>query len=145
SVSHLRHADRAVILNLADLAAAALLQIDLGNSLADDTEVIQIRFYTVIRTSADRNLELVRQLHFPVSVIESLVDLLRQRECIDQSVLAGCSLTGYDRADFRTCTSSLKSCLHQILSQRFDIVKRYSLDFHRQTGSHGHLAASELL
>ena len=76
AIRQLRHADRAVILNLADLAAAALLQIDLGNPLTDNAGIIQIRLHTVIRTSSDSDLELMRQFHFTVAVIESLMDFL---------------------------------------------------------------------
>ena len=145
SVDQLRHFDRAVILHLADLASAAFLQIDLRHSLADDAQVIQIRLHAVVGTAAHRDLELVRQLDFTVSVIEPLMNLFRQGKCIDQAVLACSSLTGNDRAHLRSCTAGLKTCLHQELSEGLDIVKRNALNLHGQTGGHGHFAAAELL
>ena len=68
AVHHLRHFDRAVHFDLADFTAAAFLRIDLRYSLADDSEVVQIRFHTVIRASAHRNLKLMRKFDTAVAV-----------------------------------------------------------------------------
>ena len=59
SVFHLRHTDWTVVFYLADLTSTAFLQIHRRHSLSNDTKVIQIRLYTVVRTAAHRNLKLM--------------------------------------------------------------------------------------
>ena len=52
--------DRAAINNLALLAAVALGHVNLGDTLSDDTEVVQAGLYAVVGTSAYCNLKFMR-------------------------------------------------------------------------------------
>lgn len=87
AVSQSGRLNRAAALHLADLAAPAFIRMDFRHPLADDAEIVKIRLDTVVRAAADRDFELVRQLHIRVAVIETLVDFLRQRKGVDQAVL----------------------------------------------------------
>lgn len=89
---------RAGRLNLADLAAVAEIAVELRDSLADDTQVVEVWLYAVVGAAADRNFELMRKLYAGIAVVEDLVDLVGQRIGIQKSVLAGGSLAGYNRA-----------------------------------------------
>ena len=96
--------NRAVVDNLADLASAALLIINLRYTLADNAEVVQVGLDTVVRAAADCDLELVRQFNSAVAFKEPFVNLFRQREGVNQTILAGRTLTGNNRTYFGTGT-----------------------------------------
>ena len=81
------------------LTSAAFFLIDSGNALANNADIVQIRLYTVVRTSAYRNLELMRQHNAAVSFVEAMMDFFREIEGIDQTEVAGGSLTTYHRAN----------------------------------------------
>ena len=109
AVDHLRRADRAVVLDLADLAAAAEIRVKLRDALADDAQIVEVWFDTVVRASADRNLKLVRQLDALVALVEALVNLLGQVEAVEQAVLAGGSLAGHNWTNLRAGAAGLQT------------------------------------
>ena len=80
----------------------------------------------------------MRQFYIVKSFIESLVDLLRQRKGIDQSVLTGGSLTGHHRPHFRARSAGLKPFSLQIFPHILDLLIGNALDLQRQPGCHGH-------
>ena len=106
-VRELRDFDRAAIFNLTDLAALTLGQINLRLTLSDNPQIIQIRLHAVIRASAYRNLEFVRQRHIMVARIVEVMQLFRECKRINQPILAGRSLTGYYRAHLRAGSAGL--------------------------------------
>ena len=108
SVCYVCDFDRTAVLNLTVLTALAFGQIDLWQPLADDAQIIEIRFYTVIGTSAYRDLEFMRQGYFVVTRIIQVMQLLGQCKCVDQAVLAGRTFTGYHRAYLRAGAAGLK-------------------------------------
>ena len=63
SIRHYGSMNRTVVFHLADFTAFAFVRIDLWYPLSYYSKVIQIWFYTVIRTSAHGNFELVGQLN----------------------------------------------------------------------------------
>ena len=137
--------DGAAFFDLADLTAAALVIVDLDQTLTDDTEVVEVGFYTVVGAAADGDLEFVRQLDIVPAAVEALVDLLGEGVGVDQTVLAGRTLAGNDGANLRACAAGLETVLGKECTQRFDICVRNALDLHGQTGGHGDLAAAETL
>ena len=134
--------NRAVVDNLADLASAALLIINLRYPLADNAKIVQIGFDTVVRAAADCDLELMRQLDIAITFKEPFVNLFRQREGINQTVLAGCTLTGNNRTYFGTGAAGLQTCFRKECAQRLDVRIRNTLNLNSQTGGHCNLAAA---
>lgn len=116
AVDDLCYVDRAVVFDLADLAAATFLRVDLRDPLSDDAQVVEVRFHTVIRAAADCDLEFMRQFDAAIAVEEALMDLFGQAEGIDQSVLTGGSLAGDYRANFGAGAAGFESGLHQIFA-----------------------------
>ena len=86
AVNDLSDLDGAGLHYLALLTATALGVVDHGNSLADDTQVVQAGLSAVIGTTADADLELVRQGDTVVADVELLVDLFGQTVGIGQPV-----------------------------------------------------------
>ena len=84
--------DRTALFNLTFLTSPAFLCIWFRDSLADNSHIIQIRLYTIIWTSANCNLEFVREYHIVIAYIKTLMDLLAECKGVDQTILAGCSL-----------------------------------------------------
>ena len=99
AVLHFGRADRTNLFNGTFPAAIAGIFIIVRDQLSDHTQIIQIRLHTVVRTSAHCDFELMREQDAAVALIKAMVNLLRQSKGVDQAVLAGGSLTGYDRAD----------------------------------------------
>ena len=69
AVCNLRHFDRTVVLYLALLASFALGKIDLRYALPDDTDIVQIRFYAVIRAAAHSDFKFMGQVYAVISDI----------------------------------------------------------------------------
>ena len=84
--------DRTALFNLTFFTSPAFLNIRFGDSLADNSHIIQIRFYTVIWTSANCDLEFVWEYHIVIAYIKTLMDFLAECKGINQTILAGCSL-----------------------------------------------------
>ena len=84
--------DRTALFNLTFFTSPAFLNIRFGDSLADNSHIIQIRFYTVIWTSANCDLEFVWEYHIVIAYIKTLVDLLAECKGINQTILEGRSL-----------------------------------------------------
>lgn len=145
AVNDLSDLDGAGLHYLALLTATALGVVDHGNSLADDTQVVQAGLSAVIGTTADADLELVRQGDTVVADVELLVDLFGQTVGIGQAVLAGGTLTGDNRTNQRTGTASGQAMLSQEIDQRLNILMLDALDFQSQTGSHGNSTGTKLL
>ena len=82
-------AHRAGVFHLAFLAAPAFFQIHRRDSLAYDAQVVEIRLDAVVGAAAHGNFELMRQFDVCIPLIEALVNLLRERKCIDEPILAG--------------------------------------------------------
>ena len=89
--------DRARFFYLAAAASAAFLHIDMRDSLPDNSDIVQIRFYAVIRTPSDGNLKFMREHNIMIAHIKSFMQFFTQAERIQQSVLTRCSLTGHHR------------------------------------------------
>src|SRR5699024_5543376 len=104
-------------------AAVAGVLVIVGNQLADNSQIVQIRLHTVVGTSADRDFRLVGKLHGVIAQIKSLVNLLGQIKGINQSVLAGGSLAGYHRAHHGTGSSGDQAFFGDKLLELFDFVK----------------------
>ena len=51
--------------------------------MTDDAQVVQVGLDAVVGAAAHSDLELVRQLHVVVAVVEALVDLLAESEGVD--------------------------------------------------------------
>ena len=143
AVDHLRRADRAVVLYLANLAAAAEIRVKLRDALADDAQIVEVWFDTVVRASADRNLKLVRQLDALVALVEALVNLLGQIEAVEQAVLAGGSLAGHNRTNLRAGAAGLQTRLRYKGAQVVDLIVWNAADLDGQSGGHLDLAAAE--
>ena len=111
--------------------------------LSDNPQIVQIRFHTVIRTSAHCDLEFVREQHLPVSFIKSFMDLSGKLKRIQKSILTGRSFAGNNRTYFGTGSSCHQPFLRNKLLEFLDFVIRNARYFHRQTGGKDHLAVSE--
>ena len=70
------------------------------------------------------------------------MDFIRECEGIDEPVLAGGALAGYDRAYLGARAAGRKACLPQIFDERVDIGERNMLDFNRETRCHGNLTVA---
>ena len=89
--------------------------------------------------------------------IENPVKLLRQSECVDETVLtcsslagnhrthlaSGSSLAGNHRTHLASGSAGIKTSLLQICNKRIDVRVRNTLDFKSQTCCHRHFPASE--
>ena len=62
--------------------SAALGVVDHRNALANNTKVIQVRFYAVVWTAAYSNFEFMRQCYAVVAHIEALMNLFAEVEGI---------------------------------------------------------------
>ena len=124
-------------------AAAALVEVLLRHALAVDAEVVEAGLDAVVRAAADGDLELVRQPDVVPALIEALVDGTRERDRVDQTVLAGRALAGDDGANLRAGAAGLKTVLREEGAERLDIGERDALHLDGQAGGHGDLAAAE--
>ena len=88
AIHRMRNPDRAGCFNLADLAAAALIKIEIDQALPHDPYIIQTRLHAVVRAPSHRDLELMRQSDIMPSIIENRMELLGKSECVDQPILA---------------------------------------------------------
>ena len=84
--------DRTTFFNLTFLTSPAFLNIRFWDPLTYNSHIIQLRLYTVIRTSANCNLEFVREHYIVIAYIKMLMDPLAECKGVDQNILAGCSL-----------------------------------------------------
>ena len=115
------------------LTAFAFLCIYDRNTLSDNPHIIQIRFDTVIGTSAYCNLEFVGKHHITISFIKSVKDLFRQCIGIQQSILTGSSLTGYYGTHLRTSPTGNQTFLCNKFLKLFNLFIRNSLHFYRKS------------
>ena len=74
-----------------------------------------------------------------------MVDFLRQSEGIDQSILAGRSLTGNHRTHLGTGSSAAHACRLDRCLELVDLFIRNSLHLHGQSGGKGHDSVSIFL
>ncbi len=74
TIHHFSRAYRTVFLYRALFTSVAGIFIEIGNALSDDSQIVQIRFHTIIGTSAHGDLEFVGQLHLAVTHIKSFMD-----------------------------------------------------------------------
>ena len=84
----------------------------------------------------------MRQLDIVVAQEETLMDLVRQCKGINQTVLAGSTLTGNYRTYLGACSAGHQTILSQILTDRLHILKGNALDLNSQTRSHCDFAAA---
>ena len=73
------------------------------------------------------------KLYLAVSLIKSVMNFLGQPEGIQQSILAGGSLTGYYRAHLGTGSSGYQTGFSDKLTELIDLVIGNSGNLHRQT------------
>ena len=145
SVDKLGCLHRAGSFYLAFFAALAGVNVDVGNVLTDDAEVVEVGLYAVIGAASAGNFEFVGQLDLTVAEIEEIMDLFAESEGIVSAVLAGSALAGNYRADFGAGAAGGKSCLSNILLKSGDVVKMYAGDLDGETGGKLHLAAAVFL
>ena len=113
------------------------------DSLTDDSQIIQVRFYTVIRASTYCDLEFMRQFDVMISHIKTMMDLLRDTKGIQQTILTGGSLTGHDRSHLRTGSSGGQSFFCDKLTECFYIFIRNALHLHSQSGGECQITVSK--
>ena len=137
AVFQMRNVHGTGLFQLAHLAAPALFTIHHRNALANDTHIVQIGLNAVIGTTANRNFEFMGQRQGAITLIKLFMDLFRQAVGVDQTKLAGGTLTGHHRTDFFASAADNQSKLCQILLHWLDILIRNALNFDGETGSHG--------
>ena len=113
--------------------AFAHICVNHRNSLSDNSHIIQIRLYTVIRTSTYSNLKFMRQCNLSVSFIKTLINLLRKCIGIQKTILAGCSLAGYHRTHFSTGSSRHQAFFCNKLLKFINFIIWNSLYLHRKS------------
>ena len=123
------HMDRTGLFQLTDLTAAALVQIGHGDPLANDAQIVQIGFDTVVGTAADSDLKLMGKFDIVISLIEQFVDLFRQGKGVDQTILTGCALAGYDGAHLWAGSAGFKTVLGQKFLHRLNVGMGNALNF----------------
>lgn len=74
--------DRTGIDYAAFLTPVTFVLVEQRDHLTNDSDVVQIRFHTVIGTSAHGDFKFVRQLHFPITFIKSVMDFFGNPERI---------------------------------------------------------------
>ena len=105
------------------------------NPLADDSQIVQIGFHTIVWTSTYGNLKFVRKFYIVISLIEPLMDLFGQGKGIQQTILTGGSFAGNYRSYFRPGSSGFQAFRFQSVEEWLDVVIGKSLNFHGLTGS----------
>lgn len=126
-------------------AAAALFGIKGGHHLANQTDIVQIGFYTVVRTAANGNLEFMGKLYRAVALIEAVVYLLGDRKRVQLSVTAGSSLAGDNRTHEGTGTAGGEPFLCDKGAEGFNLFIGDALHLHRHAASEGNISVAELL
>ena len=73
---------------MAGLATFAFFVVDMYNTLTYYTKVVKIGLYTVVRTTADGNLEFVGEFYRAIAFVEAVVYFFGNRKSIQLSVTA---------------------------------------------------------
>ena len=85
SIVNPSHVDGTIFFYLTYLTAPAFFQIRERYSLADDSQIIEIRLHTVIGAASHSDLKFVRKLYLGITVIKPLMDFLRQAKGVDKA------------------------------------------------------------
>ena len=109
----------ASLFNGADLASAAYFIVGRGKELTDHAQIVDVGLDAVIGTSANRNFELVRQFDLVISLVESLVDLFREPEGVDQTKMTGRAFAGDYGAHARTGAADLQAAGIELIQPQF--------------------------
>ena len=129
--------------NAALLTSAAHILIKVWNELTDNTQIIQVRFHTVVWTSAHCDFKFVRQFYIMPVYIKLIMDLFGKSKGIQKAILAGGSFTGYYRAHFRTGTACVQPAFLDIGTKLINFLIWDSLNFHGKTCGVCHPAVAE--
>ena len=68
--------NRAVLFDFTDPAAFTFVHVDFRYTLTDDAQVVQVRFYAVVWTSAHCDFEFMRQFYITVADKETVMNLI---------------------------------------------------------------------
>ena len=142
AVDELRRSDGARGLDGAFLAAVAAVLVELGHELAYYADVVEVWLDAVVRASADRYLELVRQAHLTVALVEALVYLLRDGEAVYEAVLAGRSLARDDGAHLRAGAARFEAGLRDEGAELLYLVEGHALALDRLARRERHYAVA---
>ena len=139
SVRELCRLHRAVKLNGTFFTATALFLIGSKDALTDNSDIVKVGLYAVIRTAADCDLELVRKHNITVTDIKPFVDFKAERICVDKTENAGRTLTGNNGTNLCARAARFKSSVLQEKDQFGDFIIGNALNFNCQTACHGNL------
>ena len=121
-----------------------MIQIHFHQPLTHDAQIVQIGLDAAVGTAAHTDLELMRELHLTVALVEPVMDLFGQAEGIDKAVLAGGTLAGNHGAHLGTGTAGLQPFPGNIGTEILDLVKGDTLNLHGHPGGEGDIAVAEL-
>ena len=115
---------------------------ELGHELAYYADVVEVGLDAVVRASADRYLELVRQAHLTVALVEALVYLLRDGEAVYEAVLAGRPLARDDGAHLRAGAARFEAGLRDEGAEVLYLVEWHALALDRLARRERHYAVA---
>ena len=127
------------------LAPVALVRVQVGDPLADNAQIVQIRLDAVVGTAAYGNLELVGQADRVVALVEPVVNLLAEGEGVQQAVLAGGALAGHHGPHQGAGAAGDKALPGDVGPEILDLVVGDALDLNGQAGGEGDIPVAELL